>query len=469
MDVTVYKRKTTKGESASYHYRFQLDYVRYTGVCENCGTKADAMSYARKVKKAQMELAAHKTDEAVIADYRQKLSGKAAILLKDAYELSIPKPRKRHPCETRIRFKRGYWQDFLTFMHDKFPDITTINQVLPPHAEAYIYHLRQYGRYDKTNTYHRGERKIEYESEFTRLSNNTCNEYLATLKEVFKVLAFDAGLSQNPFAAIERLAKDDESREPFSDREWVMIRDKADEFTRPLFIIAMLTAMREGDVCTLLWEEIDFEKEVIQRYRQCKTGYKVEIPMMPPLIMYLMELKEKHRNMVVERPYRKYVLPEHARMYSNNPSGVSERIKNFLESLGIKTTRKLPHRTRAVSIKDLHSCRHSFCFYAMMYNIPLSVIQQLVGHRTIEMTQKYCDHVTLEIKRQMMQRLPDFMKLTVIKFPQLSQCAQSTELEWERAEMIRLAKTLPLADVRNVLAACFRSGNSPLTLQSSLP
>ncbi len=81
-------------------------------------------------------------------------------------------------------------------------------------------------------------------------------------------------------------------------------------------------------------------------------------------------------------------------MYQKNVSGISHRVKTFLESINIKTTVVPKGRTRAVSIKDVHSLRHSFCYYAGMHNIPLAVVQAVVGHMSPEMTKHYSMHAT---------------------------------------------------------------------------
>lgn len=187
----------------------------------------------------------------------------------------------------------------------------------------------------------------------------------------------------------------------------------------------MATALREGDICTLKWSEIDFENRVIRRSKMRKTGKGVDIPIMPQLYQYLQTLWQ---NREPKSKFAEYVLPEHAKMYLNNRSGVPYRIKKFLEEkCGIVTTEKRPDRTRAVSIKDLHSCRHTFCYYAGLNGVPLNVVQSIVGHMTPEMTKHYSNHASLEVKREKMQLLPDFMQMTGNSEP-LGNCSQDPEI-----------------------------------------
>ena len=173
-------------------------------------------------------------------------------------------------------------------------------------------------------------------------------------------------------------------------------------------MIAIATALREGDICTLKWKEVNLSSSVIIKQMR-KTGNVVEIPMMPPLKAYLQELKER---IPENDEYAEYVLPEHARMYLTNSSGISYRIKQFLENkCGITTTKIPENRSRAVSVKDLHSCRHTFCYYAGLYGIPLTIVQSIVGHMTQEMTKHYSAHASIEAKREKMKQLPAFLTL----------------------------------------------------------
>ena len=55
-------------------------------------------------------------------------------------------------------------------------------------------------------------------------------------------------------------------------------------------------------------------------------------------------------------------------------------------------------RSRQISTKDLHSCRHTFAAEAARNGVPLFVIQSILGHSNSGMTGKYADHITLADK-----------------------------------------------------------------------
>jgi len=331
------------------------------------------------------------------------------------------------PGPERKAFKANHWADFVAYMSDNYLEVTHLALVERHHAESYAANLRTYGRYEKRKP---GMRRSEKPP-----SGATVTDYLTTITEVFALLGDEAGLITNPFAQIPKPSLNTETRVPFTEEELIIIRDNLDDFTRPLFTIAIATALREGDICTLKLNEVDLQNDVILRERMRKTQVSVDIPILPPLHTYLTELWNVRNT---EGNFSEYVLPLHAEMYLHNRSGVSYRIKMFLEEkCKIATTVKPNGRTRAVSVKDLHSCRHSFCYYAGLYGIPMNIVQGIVGHLTPEMTKLYSNHASLEAKREKMQLLPDFLNLADdAKAKQLGDCSRDPEI-------IGLLKRLP--------------------------
>ena len=405
-----------------FYYEFMYRGTRYRGPCTDTNgkpvsTMEQALACEARVKKELGHVRSNRSLKAMIENYREELTGGRQIPLSQAFELSVIKPRKRAPGERRQALKQMHWQDFVEYMAHNFPAVDHLAAVTKTHAENYTYSLLHYGKFEQRKPGCKRERKP--------LSSATVTDYLTSISEVFALLADDAGIVVNPFARIPKPTMDKEPRQPFTEHELQTIRENFDPFTEPLFIIAMATALREGDICTLKWSEIDFEKRVIRRSKMRKTGKSVDIPIMPQLYQYLQTLWQ---NREPKSKFAEYVLPEHAKMYLNNRSGVPYRIKKFLEEkCGIVTTEKRPDRTRAVSIKDLHSCRHTFCYYAGLNGVPLNVVQSIVGHMTPEMTKHYSNHASLEVKREKMQLLPDFMQMTGNSEP-LGNCSQDPEI-----------------------------------------
>jgi len=507
--MSIRKRNTSAGQSEEYHYEFMQGGKRHYGVCEACTTERAALAYEKSIRETAKKLAEQKNVRALVENFRDEMTGGEKIQITDAYDLSLQKIKDIQPSPALIKAKRAYWMDFVAFMKTRYPDVTTLPNVKHNQAEAYIQYLRQNGRFEKSISYTRGGSKDIAGFTNSNLSVKTINTYQQTLSEVFKLLARDAGMIDNPFTDIPKLPPKTTKREAFTEKELSLIRDNLNDFTRPLFVIAIATALREGDICMLKWSEVNLETDLITRQMN-KTGDIVEIPILPPLKTYLLKLKQsadteakemkekigdlpsnyvlKTKAGEVYKDYsilsanetaikisrltkvaeisisdlteesrkdiqpkldelkkKTYVLPLHAKLYQENRTGVSYRIKQFLDGLGIKTTKQVDGRSRAVSIKDLHSCRHTFCYYAGMYGIPLIVVQSIVGHSSPEMTKHYSAHATREAKRTKMELLPDFMGMDVTPVKQIA------PPEPEREQLRQLADSLSVEAIKRLI------------------
>ena len=273
--MAIRKRKTKTGVTAEYHYEFMQNKKRYFGVCEGCTTERSAREYEKRVKEQVKELAEQKSARKLVENFRDQLAGGGAILLKDGYREAQQKPRKHIPSPPRNQLKNAHWNDFVSFMAATYPEITRLSQVTRKHAEDYISFLRTKGRYNTRIVYTRGSKEIVSNSDGP-LANATLIDYQTTLTEVFTLLHEDAGIIDNPFAGIPKPPRNSETREAFTEEELKVIGENLDSFTKPLFYMATTTALREGDICTLLWSEVNFQENVISRARMNKTGRPVE-------------------------------------------------------------------------------------------------------------------------------------------------------------------------------------------------
>ena len=430
--MSVFKRKTTSGETTEYHYRFMKGGKLFFGVCQGCFDELDAKRFESDLKSKVSQLENQKTVKAIVENFRDELACGDKILLKDAFAVISKKPKRRTMSEKQRTSKESRFNDFVAFMESKHPDVKHINSVTSFHAEEYISHLRAQGRFDKTVSSSQGK----YESRNTQLSPATLNRFLDELKSAFATLMKQTGMLENPFADIESILETSETREAFSEKELELILNSAPPFIKAIFIVGFFTALREGDISTLRWSDVLWEHGVIRR-KMLKTGAVVEIPIMPPLAEFLKQQIGKNEE---------YVLPEHAEMYLANPDGITYRVKKFLEDdCKIKTTKKVPGRSRAISIKDVHSLRHTFCYFAGVAGIPLVVVQSIVGHMTPDMTAHYTAHADRITKREKLAALPCFKALS-------NGVERNTLIEQKRLQVIEAIKKTD-SDTLNRIAA----------------
>jgi len=401
--VSVRKRIQANGKlTPVYHYRFMVGGKLYTGACMGCTDEKSALVYERQIYKTAIQLSQQKSVKAIVENFQTELAGATSkkITLESAWEFYLKKPRRFTASEYFVGIKKSQFDDFVLYMQEKHPDVKYVMGITRSHAEEYIAYLRENGKYNKTvvfsnRTKKSGSKLSEYKNPFGELSATTVNRYHKTIREVLKVIGNEAGLIENPFIGVPLQKEDKGTREAFTQSEIESIIKIAPEFVRAIFIVGFFTALREGDIATLRWSDIIWEHGIIRR-KLLKTKNIVEIPIMQPLKVFLEAQIGKDEE---------YVLPEHAAMYRDNPSGITYRVKDFLESIEIQTSRAMAGRTRKVSVKGIHSLRHTFCYLAGVAGIPLVIVQSIVGHMTPEMTSYYSAHADRGTKRKKMELL----------------------------------------------------------------
>ena len=402
--MSIFRKTMPNGKTTpTFYYRIMVAGKRYTG-STGCATKADAMKFEREKLDV---LRKQRSARAVVENFRDELAGGRRVDLEGAMELFRGKPRRKPIGAKQMASKESYWADWLAFLKAEYPSARRLSDVTLEMAQAYIHHIREHGKFAKTIEYRPKYRRhaISYEAGCAKLSPRTVNVYHKSLQQVFATLSDDASLMRNPFSKVPKLDNEYEHRDAFTPEELNKIgaASKAgDPFIFALFYIGMATGLREGDICTLRWQEIDLAADRITR-KMSKTGKVVRIPIMLPLHIFLEQAA------AAREPGQEYVLPEHASIYLGNPSGIGYRVRGFLEGIQITTTRKVAGRSRAVSVKDVHSLRHTFCYLAAIHGVPANIVQSIVGHMDERMTQMYMDHASDKVKRDKLSQLPDFL------------------------------------------------------------
>ena len=335
---------TVTRRGRNFHYRFHFQGKSHSGVCVNCTTKQKAVEYENTLRAEIENIRKQKTVTALVENYKHELLGSEPLTFDKAFALAAKKPSRRKAQACYAYIKKVYWGDFSAFMEGEHPEIKDLASLTKRHCESYISFLVDNGRYTVR----------------APISSKTVREIAAVCRWVCAAVEEEAGLLRNPWQGVITPKNEPTPREVFTAEELERISRAmpSDPFCEVLFFVAGMTALTEGDICMLKWDNIREEDNMLKLFRR-KTRVRLEIPMLPELADFL--LKQPRTS--------EYVFPEHAALYTKGSTYVSYRVKKFLHSLGIVTVVK-PEGRRAVSVKDLHSMRHVFCYFAVRAGIP---------------------------------------------------------------------------------------------------
>jgi integrase len=277
-------------------------------------------------------------------------------------------PRKRPPNERYAGQCRSTLARFAAFVHTHNAQAEELGHVTRQTARAFM------------------------EAEATRgVTAKTWNDTMKLLRATCKYL-LPAG-SINPFSGVPTRETETIFRKPFTPEELKAIVDAAhdDDFTRPILITGICTAMRRGDCCLLKWADVDMPRRFIT-VKTAKTGQTVDIPMFPMLA----------DEIALHPQEETFVFPEQAAMYTTNPDGITWRVRKVFAAAGFKdkgdeedeSIRGRIHADRKdglrrASLRDFHSFRVTWVTLALSAGVPLELVQKVTGHKTAEIVMKH--------------------------------------------------------------------------------
>ncbi len=204
----------------------------------------------------------------------------------------------------------------------------------------------------------------------------TINRHLAFLKHLYAVAIADGVVETNPVKAV-KLLKENNARVRFltAEEEERLLAELEPE-DHGIVLVAIHTGLRQAEQFHLRWDCVDFANRVLTVPRS-KSGDARRVPM----------------NDLVLETLR--VLPSRLKSAWVFPSGTGETpldARNFYNRIFV------PALERA-NIIDFHwhDLRHTFGSRLAMAGVDLVTIQQLMGHKTLEMTLRYA-HLAPEHK-----------------------------------------------------------------------
>ena len=179
-----------------------------------------------------------------------------------------------------------------------------------------------------------------------------------------------------------------------------------------LFIVAMFTGMRQGELLGLAWECVDFQTGIItvKQQMQCKDGkYFLETPksgknrtILPaPIVMDALRNQMERQRKEQEQA---------GKMWDNQFNLV------FTDALGkylvrrtvVKHFKKISQRAGISDDARFHDLRHSFAVSSLYAGDDIKTVQANLGHATAQFTLDVYGHVTQKMRQESANRMQKF-------------------------------------------------------------
>jgi len=231
----------------------------------------------------------------------------------------------------------------------------------------------------------------------------TINRELACLKRAFNVarkglvvLKGGAPLA-NPMAMVSQERERNERDRVLSAEEFSRLLQAAEGWLQPMLLVAYHTGMRQGEIRSLRWEQVDLRRGTIRlKSTDTKTDEGRLIPLNPTLTTVL-----KSATRYVGCPWV-FVNPDTLWRASGDPRYKTSSI-----------THACARGCRKAEVTDatFHDLRHTFVTNARRAGIDYLSIMAITGHKTMAVFKRYntVDERDLRQARQQMDTYMDTM------------------------------------------------------------
>ena len=198
----------------------------------------------------------------------------------------------------------------------------------------------------------------------TQVKPATVNRELTCLKCMFnKAISWNKA-SDNPVRKVKMLKEDNKRIRYLEKEEIPKLIDNCAPHIKPIVIVAINTGMRKSEIFGLKWQNISIEHGVIYLL-DTKNGERREVMMN--------ETVKKTLIAVPKNPESSYVFCHpNGKPYTD----VKNSFHTALRKCGI------------INFK-FHDLRHTFASQLVMRGVDLKTVQELLGHKSIEMTMRY--------------------------------------------------------------------------------
>lgn len=225
------------------------------------------------------------------------------------------------------------------------------------------------------------------------LSDKTIINELFTLSAIFRRAIKLGYLKDNPIKEIEFPKYSRPEMKFFIPKELETIFAGCSRYLRPILLIGITTGFRSSEICSIKWENIDFEQNIIniicdETFKTKNKKNKIAL-MLPSLKEELIFLKQNWIDYMTDN-----VMPrqQHQMNYVFcHYSG--ERIKSFSNAFE-KLMKKI-----GIEKATPHTMRHTFDVLFGNFSKNPMLTSKLMGHSDLRMTQSYY-HLELESARE---------------------------------------------------------------------
>jgi len=199
----------------------------------------------------------------------------------------------------------------------------------------------------------------------------------------------------NPAFGIKRPKKDNRRMRFLSPEEAQSLLNECKRRSQQLYELAFLslhTGMRFGEIANLIWQDIDFENELIRIKDPKNTTNRIAY--MTPEIKAMLKAKRQGKpNELVFKDRN-----------GGRIQTISKAFNEAIKALGLNDGVE-DRRDKVI----FHTLRHTFASWLAIQGTPIYTIKELLGHKSLVMTERY-SHLLPGVQREAVKGVEKMFK-----------------------------------------------------------
>jgi integrase len=213
------------------------------------------------------------------------------------------------------------------------------------------------------------------------VSGSTVNRELALLKRMFNLaITWDLFFELNPVRKVKFFREFNTGLRVLSPEEEERLFQNAAPYVQDVIRFALNTGLRIGEVFSLRWSKVDFEKKILSVFAP-KTEKIREIPINAAALKVLQAWRLGMKNEFV------FYNPETGKPFVDLKAGLA-----------------LACRKAGISGVSWHTLRHTFASRLVDRGVDIVTVKELLGHSSVTVTMRYT-HTNLDSKRAAVEKL----------------------------------------------------------------
>lgn len=198
-----------------------------------------------------------------------------------------------------------------------------------------------------------------------------------------------------------------------------IVKNARDEKLYPIFVTAVYTGMRKGEIMALKWENVDLEnRKIYVRGSLCRvtsekpdtdgkfaSHYEILEPKTAKSIRMIPMLDQVYEALVEQKRRQAQDIAENQEMYINQGFVFADEIGQHLQQRDfMKDYHKLLKKYGVPDVR-FHDLRHTFATMLVQSDVSMPMVQQILGHSNIATSIDIYTHISEQKQEQVIGQL----------------------------------------------------------------